>query len=145
MIRTLRMFIPFSICLLSIVAVSLVTRPQSQVVTKELHDQCRILVGFFVESVKFRNGIVECLLGNVARFVGCVEDLVVKDGKVKGQTKADGMRWGKVRLGNSTGCLVSIQGGSGGFLSCVSCLEFGKVSVVISLHLVVEYFSFLRS
>ncbi len=85
------------------------------------------------------------MLGYRAGLVRGVENLVVKDGEVKSKSEADRVRRRKVRLGNSTGSLVGIQGGSGGFLSCVSGLEFGEVSVVISLHLVVENFGFFGS
>jgi hypothetical protein len=59
-----------SICLLvslvflfrGIVAVvGLIRSPQSQVIPKQLHDKSGVLVGFFVQSIKFRNGIIESL------------------------------------------------------------------------------------
>jgi len=140
---TKRLFF-LSVPLVGAIGIGLVTRPQREVVTEELHDQGRVLVGFFVEGIEFGNSIVKGLLGYRAGLVGSVENLVVKDGEVEGKSEADGVRRRKVRLGNSTGGLVSIQSGSGGFLSCVSGLEFGEVSVVISLHLVVENFGFLR-
>ena len=54
----------------------------------------------------------------------------MKDRKVKGKSQTDGVRWWKVRGGDSTGCLVSIKGGSGRFLADIANLELGKVTVL---------------
>ena len=128
-------FHTISVCLVFIVppfciSISLVTCPQCQVITKQLHDESRILVRFFVKGVKLGNSIIESLLGDLARSVGGVKDLVVKDGEVKGKTKTDGVCWWKVGSSNSTGCLVGVKGSSGGFLSGVSGLELREVSVL---------------
>jgi len=133
---------PLCLVLIGFGTVGLITRPQSEVVSKELHDKGRVLVGFFVEGIELGNGVIKCVLGDRAGLVGSVEDLVVKDGEVEGQSETDGMRGRKIGVSNSTGGLVGIQSRSSGFFSCVTGLEFGKVSVVISLHLVVEYFGF---
>ena len=108
----------------------MIASPQGQVIAEKLHDQGGVLVGFLVQSVKLSNGIIESLLGDLARSVGGVKDLVVKDGEVKGKTKTDGVCWWKVGSSNSTGCLVGVKGSSGGFLSGVSGLELREVSVL---------------
>ena len=133
----------FFIPLIGTIGIGLVARPQSEVITEKLHDEGRVLVGFFVEGIELGNSVVEGLLGDRAGLVGSIEDLVVEDGEVEGKTKTDRVRRRKVGLGDSTGGLVSIQSGSSGFLSCVSGLEFGEVSVVVTLHLVVENLGFL--
>lgn len=50
-----------TINLLVVFAIVFVGGPQSQVVTKKLHDQSRILVRFFVECVEFGNRIIKGL------------------------------------------------------------------------------------
>jgi hypothetical protein len=53
------------------------------------HDECAILVRLFTQCVQFGDGIVECLFGKVTRSVGRVQDLIIEDGEVKSETKAD--------------------------------------------------------
>jgi hypothetical protein len=65
-----------------------------------LHDQSAVAVALLGEGVELGNGIVEGLLGEVACTVGGVEDLVVEDGEVQGETEADGVSGGEVSLGN---------------------------------------------
>jgi hypothetical protein len=82
-----------------------------QVVPQELHDEGGVLVALLGEGVELcvvlahasrpivatsltSNGIVESLLGQLASLVGRVEDLVVEDGEVQCETKADGVRGG---------------------------------------------------
>lgn len=74
----------------------------------------------------------------MASTIGAIENLVVKDRKVEGQSKTDGVSGGKVRGGNLRGALVGIEGGRGGGLADISLLELGEVTVVVSLHLVVK-------
>ena len=69
----------------------------------------------------------------MASLVGRVEDLVVEDGEVQGETKADGMCWGKVSLSN-VGCgSVSLEGLVGRSLALVAKGELSKVTVVVTL------------
>ena len=46
---------------LLIISLRLIGSPKSQIITKKLHDQCRVLVGLFRECVKLRNCIIEGL------------------------------------------------------------------------------------
>jgi len=108
----------------------LVTGPQGQVITKQLHDKSRVLVRFFVQSIQLGNSIIKGLLGDLASLVRGVKNLVVEDRKVKGKSKTDGVCWWKIRGGNSTGGLVSIKGSSGRFLADIANLELGKVTVL---------------
>mmetsp|Transcript_16256 Transcript_16256/g.45061 ORF Transcript_16256/g.45061 Transcript_16256/m.45061 type:complete len:234 (+) Transcript_16256:1611-2312(+) len=124
--------------LVGAIGICLVAGPQCQVVAEQLHNEGGVLVGFLVQCVELGNGIVERLLGDLARTVWGVEDLVVEDGEVEGQTETDWVCWWEVGGGDSAGGLVGIEGGAGGLLSCVSGLELGEVSVVVALHLVVE-------
>jgi hypothetical protein len=99
-----------------------VARPERKVVPKELHDEGRVLfenplgqlyplsitvperadlVALLAEGVKLGNGVVECLLGELARLVRRVEDLVVEDREVERETQSDGM--GRGQLNQSDG------------------------------------------
>ena len=62
-----------------------------------LHDQCTVLVAVLVEGVEFCDGVVKCLLGQLAGFVRTVEDLVIKYGEVESQAEPDGV--GRLHLG----------------------------------------------
>ena len=79
------------------------------------------------------NGIVKCKLGQVAGLVGRVEDFVVEDGKVKSQSKTDGVGRSKICLSNLGGSLISLKRGIGGGLAAVTDSELREVSVVIAL------------
>ena len=84
------------------------------------------------------NGIIKSKLGEVAGLVGGVENFVVEDREVEGQAKADGVGGSKVGLSDLGGGLVGLQRGIGGTLAAVTNGEFGQVTVVVTLHLVVE-------
>lgn len=91
----------------SSLALSVVGRsPQSQVVAQELHDQSAVAVRLLGEGVKLGNGIIKCLLGQMASAVGRVQDLVVEDGEVQSQTQADGVSRSEISLSNVGGVLV---------------------------------------
>lgn len=85
----------------------LVGGPKGEVVTQQLHDKGTVAVRLLRKRVKLGDGIVEGLLGQVARAVGGVEDLVVEDGEVERETQADGMRRGELSLSNIRGALYS--------------------------------------
>ena len=96
----------------------------------------------FLDLVDIGNGIIESFLGKLAGLCWVILDFVVEDRVVEGQTESDGVGGLEVGFGNAGGLLVgfvstfasSIMGGSGGVL--------GNVSVVISLHFVVEDLGF---
>ena len=79
--------------------------PEGEVVTEELHDEGAVAVGLLAEAVELGNGVVEGLLGEVAGTVGRVEDLVVEDGEVEGETETDGVSGSELGLGNVGGVL----------------------------------------
>lgn len=72
----------------------------------------------------------------MASLVRRVEDLVVKDGEVKGKSETDRMRRGKISLGNLGGSLVSLEGSIGGGLAAVADSELSQVTVVITLPVI---------
>lgn len=98
-----------------------------------MHDECGILVAFLAESIKLGNSIVEGLFGKMASLVRGVEDLVVEDGEVQGETKSDGVSRSEIGLGNLGSSLVSLQGLVGRFLSLIGSGEFGEVTMIITL------------
>ena len=79
------------------------------------------------------NGVIESLLSQVAGLVGGVQDLVVEDGEVERETKADGVRGRKLSLGNLGGSLVGVERLVGRLLAAITDGELGEVSVVITL------------
>ena len=79
-----------------------VRSPQSKVVSEKLHDKGRVpvvsiiprskrshaLVRLLGQSVELGNGVVEGLLGEMARSVGAVQDLVAWVSWLQGLTKS---------------------------------------------------------
>jgi len=74
----------------------------------------------------------------VACTVGRVQDLVVEDRKVECKSQADWVSGRELSLGDIGGVLVSLVGSSGSNFTLLALGEFGKVAVVVTLHLVVE-------
>jgi hypothetical protein len=79
------------------------------------------------------NGIIESLLGKVAGLIGSIEDLVVEDGEVQGESETDGVGRRELGLSNLGGSLVGFKGLVGRILALVSDGELGEVTVVITL------------
>lgn len=71
----------------------------------------------------------------MASLIGRIENLIVKDGEIKGQTKADWMSRCEIRLGNLRGILISLQGLIGRLLAPLSRSEFGEITMIISFPL----------
>lgn len=74
--------------------------PQGQVVPQQLHDQGAVTVALLRQRIQLRNGVIKGLLSQMACAIGRVQDLVVEDGEVQSETKADGVRRGEISLGN---------------------------------------------
>jgi len=73
----------------------------------------------------------------VASLVGGVENLVVEDGEVQGETKADGMCRGEVSLSN-VGCgSVSLERLVGRSLALVAKGELSEVAVIVTLPVMI--------
>jgi hypothetical protein len=79
------------------------------------------------------NGVIKSLLGEMAGLIRRIQDLIVENGEVEGQTQADWVGWCKVSLCNFGGVLVSLEGLVGRLLSLVANGELSKVTVVITL------------
>ena len=69
----------------------------------------------------------------MASLVRGVEDLVVENGEVQGETQTDGVGRRKLSLGNLGGGLVSLERLVGGVLAAVANSELSKVAVVVTL------------
>ena len=89
-------------------AVVVVRRPQGEVVTQQLHDKRRVLVGLLRERVELGDGVVERLLREVARLLRAVHDLVVEHGEVERQAEADGVGRRQELGGAFVGVLVGL-------------------------------------
>lgn len=79
--------------------------PQGEVVPEQLHDQGAVTVRFLGQGVELGDGIVEGLLGEVAGAVGGVQDLVIEDREVQGQTQADRVSGSELGLSDIGGAL----------------------------------------
>ena len=69
----------------------------------------------------------------MAGLVGRVQDLVVEDGEVEGEAKADGVGRGEVVARDLTGCLVGLEGLVGRLLALVTQSKLSEVAVVVAL------------
>lgn len=69
----------------------------------------------------------------MAGLVGSIENLVVEDGEVEGETKADGVSGRQLGLGDLGSRLVGLEGLVGRVLAPLTDGELGKVAVVITL------------
>ena len=135
--------VSLSVFTISVITTKVLVRsPESEVVSEQLHDEGRVLVGFLAQGVELSDGVIESLLGQVAGSVGGREDFVVEDGEVEGETQSDGVGGRQVLVGDGRSGGVSVQSGGSGSLSRVADLELGQVSVVVALHLVVEDLAF---
>ena len=121
-----------------------------EVVTEELHDEGGVLVALLRQGVELcifvspvqeqivhpsrtSNGVIEGLLGQLASLIGRVEDLVVENGEVQGETETDGVGRSKVGGGNIGSSLVSLERLVGRGLALVTNGKLGKVAVVVAL------------
>mmetsp|Transcript_43200 Transcript_43200/g.102919 ORF Transcript_43200/g.102919 Transcript_43200/m.102919 type:complete len:270 (-) Transcript_43200:51-860(-) len=116
----------------------LVRSPEGQIVSQQLHDQGRVLVGVLCHVVQLGNGVLERRAGHLAGLVRVAEHLVHEDRVVQGQTQADRVCHCQVLLSHllclSVGlsCLLRCS------LLCVPITELSDVPVVVRLHLLVE-------
>ena len=74
--------------------------PQCEVVSEKLHDEGAVTVRLLGERIELSDSIIESLLGEVACAVGAVQNLIVENGEVEGQAKANGVGWGELGLGD---------------------------------------------
>ena len=87
----------------------------------------------FFNMFNISNSIIKSLLSKMAGLVRRVQDLIVEDGEVKGETKADWVCWCEISLCNLGGVLVGLKRLVGRLLSLVANGELSEVTVVISL------------
>lgn len=69
----------------------------------------------------------------MASLVGGVQNLVVEDGEVQGETQADGVSRRKLGLSDLGGGLVGVERLVGRVLALVANGELGQVAVVVTL------------
>ena len=128
--------------------------PEGKVVSEQLHDEGTVAVRLLGERVQLSNGIIESLLGEMAGTVWGVQDLVVEDGEVEGQAKADGVGWSQLGLCNVGGILdraleygsniviqvgtnlVSLVSSSCSNLALLARGKLSQVAVVVTLPVV---------
>ena len=81
------------------------------------------------------------MLGESAGLRRVVLDLVVEHGEVQAETQSDGVGGLELLLGLLAGSLVGGEGVVTSLGVGVTAADLGDVSVVVSLHLVVEDFA----
>lgn len=108
-------------------------RPESQVVSQQLHDQGGVLVALLTESVQLSNRIIKCLLSELASFVRSIENLIVEHAEVERESKTDGVSGGKLDSSNGRGSLVGFKRSIRGHSTLVTRCELGEIAVVVSL------------
>ena len=110
-----------------------------------MQSELRSLVRLLGQCVELGNGVVECLLGEVASSVWAVEDLVaarrqfepsteasLEDGEVEGESETDGVRRGQLGNGNVGCSLVGFERLVGRVLPLVASGKLGEISVVVA-------------
>merc|ERR1711939_837432 len=70
--------------------------PECQIIAQELHDQGRVLVRFLGDRVKLSNRMLECSASHLACLLLIPKYLVMEDGEVQCQAKADRVRHSQV-------------------------------------------------
>merc|ERR1719433_2491169 len=112
--------------------------PQGQIVTEQLHDERGIFVRVLAHIVELRNSILEGCASHLARLFRVRQHLILEDGIIQCQAKADGMCDCQILLCDILSILVGLT-----CLLCSTALlvtfrELGDITVVVSLHLLVE-------
>ncbi len=69
----------------------------------------------------------------MASLVWGVEDLIVKDREVEGETETDGVCGSEIGLGNVRSNFISLQSLIGGSLALIAQGELGEIAVVVAL------------
>ena len=110
-----------------------VRRPQCEVISQQLHDQCRVLVRLLTQCVQLRDRVVERGLRQPASAVRRVENLVVEHGEVECQPESDGVRGCQLGHCDVRRSLVRDQAVLRSFLAIVASCEFCLVAMVVSL------------
>ena len=94
------------------------------------------------DLVDVSDGVIEGLLGQLAGLGRVVPHLVEENGVVQRQAQSAGVRGLQIFLSLISGGFVGLLGSVSVFVSFSSGGVFGDVTVIISLHLVVEDNSF---
>merc|ERR1712224_744279 len=116
----------------------LVRSPKCQIVTQQLHDECRVLVRVLSNIVKLCDCIFKCSPSHLTCFLWVLQDLVLENREIQCQAKTNRVRNGQVLRGHVFSCLVCVPGAFSRLRLCIVLGEFGNVAVVVGLHLEVE-------
>ena len=95
----------------------------------------------FINVLNISDGVIKGLFGQLAGFGWVLEDFIAEHGVVEGQAESDGVGGLKVTLGNLDGCFISFIGILRGLVVLGTFGILRDVTVVVSLHFVVKYFS----
>merc|ERR1712113_1012407 len=112
--------------------------PQCQVVAEELHNESGVLVGVLGDIVKLSDGILECSARHLASLLWVGQHFILENGVVECETKTDRMCYSQILLCNALRISIGLASALCGFLLGIGVFVLGNVTVVISLHLLVE-------
>merc|ERR1719329_951940 len=93
--------------------------------------------------VQLCDGILERCPGHLASFFWISQHLILEHGVVESQTEADRMSHCQSSAGHLRSLLVRLAGILCSLLLGITILEFGHVTIIIGLHLVVEDLSLI--
>jgi len=106
--------------------------PESEVLLEELDDALGVTEVVLLELVDLVESLLESGISEFASLGVILEDLVVEDGEVEGESELDGVAGGKI---NSIGFLVGDLGLTLNFVELSILGVLGNVAVVVTDHL----------
>lgn len=109
-----------------------------EIIAQQLHDERGILITLLRQGVKLGNRLIKARLGHLTRFIGRIQNLIVKHGEVQREPQANGMRGCEIRSRDLGSRLVSFERFIRTPLPLITRSKLGEVTVIIALHLVVE-------
>jgi len=122
---------------LSISTFNKITGPKSKVISQKLHYGSWISVFFFFKCVQILDCSVESLLGQFASEFWRAHNFIIENGIVQGKTQSNWM-CSLEFLGFFLCLFIRILCAIDNWFSFVTLLEFTKISIIISFHLVEE-------
>jgi hypothetical protein len=123
---------------LSVSTFNKITCPKSKVISQKLHYSSWISVLFLFKCVQILNGCVESLLGQFAGKFWRAHDFIIENRVVQGKTQSNWMSSLEF-LGFFLCLFIRILCAIDNWFSFITLLEFTKISIIISFHLVEEH------
>ena len=128
--------------IVDLVGVLLLLAPEREVLLEELNDALGVTEVVFLELIDLVKSLLERVIGELASLGVILEDLVVEDREVKGESKFDGVAGGKI---NFVSLLVCSLGLLLDVFKLVILGVLGNIAVIITDHLDEEGFGLLSA